>query len=191
LEGLRGRIQDTGELIQIDRAALQKAVHDGQIHENVEWANTPELDSPSTNRSSPAGYLPKQKPLMYRLDYHEMARQRAASELDLHQIETVPKELRDYIELLGRIKECDDWLKVQDEHGDWGTLVVGKEGREAKMPTLGSRADVEAHIKNRHLSMGFLDEETVKGERKKVYRGIAQAHSDAVDRENAEQEREA
>src|SRR3990172_2063241 len=101
LEELRSQIQDTGELIQVDRAELQKAVHDGQIHENVEWANMPMMDEVEpAKRSSPAGYLPKQKPLMYRLDYHEMARQRAASELDLHQIETVPKELRDYIELL-------------------------------------------------------------------------------------------
>ena len=171
-------------LVEMKRCALS-----AQIDENMYWSNLPVVEE-SRPRPSPAGYLPKQKPLMYRLDYHEMAKRRMDEEIDLSELQSISKDVIEYIELQGRMKECDDWLRVQDEHGDWGTLVVGKEGREAKMPIFGSRADVDEHIKNRHLGMGFMDEETVKRERKKVYRGIANAHAQAVSRDNAESKRE-
>ena len=112
------------------------------------------------------GNLPKQKPLLYRLDFHRMDAERLKNELEDETDEARRIRLRQAIlRVEGKIEECVDWLTVQDAHGDWGTLMVGHEGREPKMPTFGTRAEVELAIKNRHLPMDGVSTEELKAGR--------------------------
>ena len=86
--------------------------------------------------------------------------------------------------LLGRMDECAAWLTVQDAHGDWGTLIVGKEGREAKMPTFGTKAEVDARIRNRRLGMMNTGEEEYREHRTGVFKETAQSQARAIDEAN-------
>jgi len=135
------------------------------------------------------GYLPKQKPLLYMIDYLEMDKLRLKEELER---ETDPaRKQRITIalhKLDAKIELCADWLRVQDRGGDWGMLVIGKEGREPKMPTFGTRAEVDLHIKNRHLGIGMSTEEEMKEGRIKRYRDDAERISRAIDHANRQAE---
>jgi hypothetical protein len=205
LEEIFEQVEDTGTRIEIDEADRQRYAIGGQLDENIFWSNLPEKEvilnsnhdeinlsdiKEKARQTTEAGYLPKQKPLLYRLDYHEMARQAAIIEVDIEQINRLSWKEKEYLKLLGRIEECADWLRVQDAHGDWGTLIVGKEGREAKMPTFGTSAEVDMAIQNRHLGIGFQDEVELKKARIGVFKEMAQAQIEAVNEANKEAPKE-
>ena len=181
LEKIRGAVTDTGKTITIDEAELHRAVLDGQAAESIAHmrfltnyvAPNEELGPVTDTRVEEVmskareilegGMLPKQKPLLYWLDYVRMDMERLKRELEDETDEARRVRLRQAIlRLEGKIEAGVDWLTVQDAHGDWGTLMVGKEGREPKLPTFGTRAEVELAIKNRYLPMDAMTPEELK-----------------------------
>ena len=194
LEQIHGAVAETGKKIEVDEAELHRAVLEGQMAEATAHLHfmenyiqpNQEPESPPTDTRieqamakareiTEGGNLPKQKPLLYRLDFHRMDSERLKKELEDETDEARRVRIRQaIIRLEGKIEECVDWLMVQDAHGDWGTLVVGKEGREPKMPTFGTKAEVELAIKNRHLPMDGMSEEELKAGRISRYKQDAE-----------------
>ena len=99
LEKIRGAVTDTGKMITIDEAELHRAVLDGQAAESIAHMRfltnyvepNQEPESPPTDTRideamakareiTEGGTLPKQKPLLYRLDFHRMDRERPKRE---------------------------------------------------------------------------------------------------------------
>jgi len=207
LEQIHSTVEDTGKKVEVDEAEFHRAVLEGQmaeatahLHFMENYVQPNEDPGPLTDTRveevmskareiSEGGMLPKQKPLLYRLDFHRMDMERLKKELEDETDEARRVRLRQaIIRLEGKIEECVDWLTVQDAHGDWGTLIVGKEGREPKMPVFGTKAEVELAIKNRHLPMDGVSEEELKEGRISRHRQDAQRLISGIDRAGRQDE---
>ena len=202
LEQIHGSVEDTGKKVEVDEAEFHRAVLEGQMAEATSHLHFMEnYVKPHEEPENPiaekhidevmakareiteGGNLPKQKPLLYRLDFHRMDLERLKRDLEEETEEARRVRLRQaIIRLEGKIEECVDWLTVQDAHGDWGTLVVGKEGREPKMPVFGTRAEVELAIANRYLPMDGVSAEDLKAGRISRYKQDAERIISGIDR---------
>ena len=202
LEQIHGSVEDTGKKVEVHEAEFHRAVLEGQMAEATshlhfmenyvkphEEPENPIADTridevmAKAREITEGGNLPKQKPLLYRLDFHRMDLERLKRDLEEETEEARRVRLRQaIIRLEGKIEECVDWLTVQDAHGDWGTLVVGKEGREPKMPVFGTRAEVELAIANRYLPMDGVSAEDLKAGRISRYKQDAERIISGIDR---------
>src|SRR3989304_3417918 len=201
-EQIHSTVEDTGKKVEVDESEFHRAVLEGQMAEATshlhfmenyvkpnEESENPIADTridevmAKAREITEGGNLPRQKPLLYRLDFHRMDLERLKGELGDETDEARRVRLRQaIIRLEGKIEECVDWLIVQDAHGDWGTLVVGKEGREPKMPVFGTRTEVELAIANRHLPMDGVSAEDLKAGRISRYKQDAERIISGIDR---------
>ena len=189
---------------------MARAVHDGQIADNVKWltfmSGSVEVENPTSdddldkaldgvrervNELQDAGYMPKTKPLLYYLDFITMDLNRIKEQVEIEQHSEPPPLVKMQYECIGKMKMTIDWLKAQDKAGDWGTMILGDKGHEVVMPTLGSKAEVEEAIRTRHLPRhGETKEELIQG-RVKRYRDDSKRITDGIDGQNTtDKERE-
>jgi hypothetical protein len=214
LEEAREAIEDTGRIIEVDEADQARAVHDGQIQENVKWITVmesiAEVDRATVLPSSEgiddalneikervqgiqdAGYMPKTKPLLYYLDFLVMDLNRIKKQLEAEQnlVKVQTLTVLQY-KCEAKIEMTIDWLKAQDTAGDWGTMILGDRGNVIKLPTFGNKAEVEEAIKTRHMPRyGETKEELIAG-RVKRYRDDAKRISNGIDGQNTMDKEEA
>ena len=207
LEELRSEIKDTGTEVTVDEADFGRAVHDGQIVENVKWISlmdgSAKVDPPTVIPENvemnealadikerveglqDAGYMPKTKPLLYYLDFLTMELNRVKARIET---ESDLVKLQDLTVLQykteAKMEMTIDWLKAQDQAGDWGSMTLGDRGHEVSLPKFGSKAEVEEAIKTRHLPRhGETEEELIAG-RSKRYRDDAERITDGIDGQN-------
>jgi hypothetical protein len=190
LEEIRSEVEDTGAVIEIDEAEMQRAVIDGQMVENAKWVTIMEaqveareptyigktqvdtkiddaLDDVRERVESlqDAGYMPKMKPLLYYLDFLTMDLKRLREQTEA---QTDPVRLEELHVRLhrteGKIEMTVDWLKAQDTAGNWGSMTLGDKGHEVVLPKFGSKAEVEEAIRTRHMPRhGETEEELIAG----------------------------
>ena len=186
---------------------MARAVHDGQIQENVKWltlmSGAAEVEGPTVLPSSEgvnealedikerveglqnAGYLPKMKPLLYYLDFLTMDLNRIKGQIEAEQdIENAQTLTVLQYKCEAKIEMTIDWLKAQDKGGDWGSMTLGDRGHEVTLPKFGNKAEVEEAIKTRHLPRhGETVEELIAG-RSKRYREDTKRITDGIDMQN-------